>query len=76
MRNDPREGTPLSQAELHALLRLLVLGAKNIKHSGAPDNVKCQLYERQYGVAEMVNRAPDLVRLEIRKAAEAENQQG
>lgn len=72
MRNDPREGTPLSQQELVVLLRLVVLGAKNIRKSDHPPAAKNILYERQWGIVEMAEKAPDLVRLEINKALSAQ----
>lgn len=61
-------GTPLSQAEYKELLRLITMGADAIRTRKLPDKAKCFLYESQFRCLQLHDKAPDVVRLEMKKA--------
>lgn len=61
-------GKPLNKRELRELLRLVTWGASDIRSKAIPAHHKCFLYESQFMCLQMIESAPDVIRLEMKKA--------
>lgn len=61
-------GKPFTLEEYKELVRLVVVGADSIRTRKLPDKSKCFLYEGQFRCMQMAAIAPDVVRLEMKKA--------
>lgn len=61
-------GKPFTLEEYKELNRLILVGADNIRTRKLAPTAKCFLYEGQFRCMQMVAVAPDVVRLEMKKA--------
>lgn len=79
---DIREGRPLTEGELHDLIALVIIGGRNIigapvrRCDGSPANLaetlnaRITAYHRQISLLEVYRIAPDMIRAEIKGAAQ------